>query len=254
MVPLLAAPFVFALSPAAKRAVLGLDWLIWGVFAADLAIRTYLAPDRLKYLARNWLDVLIVLLPFLRPLRAVRALRVVRVIVYVLRASRTARILMARRGVHGSLMFAGVALSVSALVVFYVERDAAGTIDGLDAAVWWALATVTTVGYGDTYPVTMAGRGVATFLMLVGIGLFGVLTAQVAAYFVESSRGEPDNNKMDAVLTELREIRRRLDAQRDDRQLDTPNLRPHGESPEPTHAGRAGESRLGDRTASETGS
>ena len=111
--------------------------------------------------------------------------------------------------------FALGALIASAVVITFAERGSGGSIDGLGTAVWWAFTTVTTVGYGDTYPVTLIGRGVATFLMLIGIGLFGVLTANVAAYFVESARdqsGDPAPDQLDEVLAELRRLHDRLDA------------------------------------------
>ena len=71
------------------------------------------------------------------------------------------------------------------------------------------------MGYGDTYPDTLVGRGVATFLMLVGIGRFGPLTANVAAYFVESGpdrSDEADAGSLDEMLAELRRLHDRLDA------------------------------------------
>ena len=70
-----------------------------------------------------------------------------------------------------------------------LEREGGGAIDDVGTALWWALATVTTVGYGDVTPVTAAGRGIGVLLMFVGIGVFGLFAANVAAYFIESERG-----------------------------------------------------------------
>ena len=220
MIPLLLAPVWLDLGARTERVLFALDWLIWGAFAADLSIRVYLAPSRLRYLARNWIDVVIVVLPFLRSLRivgsarAVRLLRAVRIAAYLSRNTRTLRAISARRGLQGTLLFALVALIASAVAVSLTERGAGGPITGFDTAVWWAFTTVTTVGYGDTYPVTAIGRGVATALMLVGIGLFGVLTANVAAYFVERSGDAPaaPQASLDEVLAELRRLHARLDA------------------------------------------
>ena len=221
MVPLLVAPLVFDLPARVERVALTIDWIIWGVFAAELAIRTYLAPRRLAYLWQHWFDVLIVALPFLRPLRIVRSaralrlLRGVRLLVYLFRATHTMSAIVARRGVQGVLLFALGALIASAVVITFAERGSGGPIDGLGTAVWWAFTTVTTVGYGDTYPVTLIGRGVATFLMLIGIGLFGLLTANVAAYFVETAQDQSDNPapaQLEEVLAELRRLHDRLDA------------------------------------------
>ena len=113
-------------------------------------------------------------------------------------------LVLRRRGVRASLLLAGVAPAAGAALVFYAEQGAGGTIETIDDALWWAIATVTTVGYGDVAPVTALGRAAGSLLMLVGVGLFGMLTATVAAYFVEQSRE-------DQVLQELRRIRELLE-------------------------------------------
>ncbi len=74
---------------------------------------------------------------------------------------------------------------MAALELSFENGARGSTIHNYGDALWWAIVTVTTVGYGDKYPVTAGGRGVAVVLMLVGIGLIGVLTATVASYFVE---------------------------------------------------------------------
>lgn len=218
MVPILLGPVALDLSPRVERVLLTLDWLIWGVFAAELLVRLYLAPARRAYLVSHWFDVLIVVLPFLRALRSARALqllRAARVLAYLFRGSHTARAILARQGVQGLLVIGLAALVVAAVAAALAERGADGPIDGFDTAVWWAFTTVTTVGYGDAYPVTAIGRGVATVLMLVGVGLFGLLTANVAAHFVESDTQDEAVDTaatLDAVLAELRRLHERLDA------------------------------------------
>ena len=220
---MLLAPVAFALSESVEQALLALDFIIWGVFVAELLVRVYLAPRRLPYLWEHWFDVLIVSLPFLRPLRivrsarALRVLRVMRMAAYLVRAAHATRAIMGRGGVRGGLLFALGALAGSAIVITFAEQGSSGDggIDNFGTAVWWALTTVTTVGYGDTYPDTLVGRGVATFLMLVGVGLFGLLTANVAAYFIESAPDQSDAagaGPLDEVLAELRRLHDRLDA------------------------------------------
>ncbi|MGD9527204.1 MAG: potassium channel family protein, partial [Pseudonocardia sp.] len=94
-------------------------------------------------------------------------------------------------------------MAVGAVAVLDAERTApASHISTIGDALWWAAVTVTTVGYGDTFPVTAAGRVIAFGLMLVGISLLGVLTASVAAWFVGRTR-EVENE----VLVELRALR-----------------------------------------------
>ena len=87
--------------------------------------------------------------------------------------------------------------------VTVAERNATdATIQDLPDGLWWAVTTVTTVGYGDTYPKTAIGRGVGVALMLLGISLFSVVTATVAAFFVEE--------REDELLAEIRSLRREL--------------------------------------------
>ena len=216
-IPLLLAPLAFDLSEGQERAILTLDALIWGVFAADLLIRTWIAPRKLLYLRQHWFDVLIVVLPFLRPLRvarsarALRVLRAARVLAYAVHATHATRAILARRGVQASLLFAGLVLTASAIAVYFAERSSGGSIDSLDTAFWWAITTATTVGYGDKVPVTPLGRGIAVVLMIVGIGVFAVLTANVAAFLFESAKPSADPAS-DEVLQELRRLHARLDA------------------------------------------
>lgn len=169
-----------------------LGWGIVGVFAADLSMRVLLAPaPRLRYLRSHWLDVLIVvvtLLPLLRPLRMVRTLqllRLARLVLFAARAWRAARRLWG--SLHGKALLAGCAAigAVAVGVVYLSERAAPdSSIHSTETTLWWAVTTVTTVGYGDTSPVTLEGRLAAAALMLVGISIFGLLTANVSARFV----------------------------------------------------------------------
>ena len=206
MVPLLLVPLAWDLGSRVEDVILALDWLIWGVFASEFSIRVFLARGaRLRYIAHHWIDVLIVILPFMRPLRVLRSARA---LLFIVRGLWTLRAISRRRGVRTSVALAAAGPVAAAAVVFYAERGAGGTIQSFDDALWWALATITTVGYGDVAPVTHAGRGVATFLMLLGIGLFGVLTASVASWFVEQEQRERAD--VAEVMAELRAIRREL--------------------------------------------
>lgn len=171
------------LSTPARRALEVVSWLVWGVFAVDLAIRTWLSDRPVRYLLTHPVDVLVVLLPALRPLRVLR----------VFSAGQT----MLSRGGRLSLLRSTQAIGTAACVLVLIaalaeldaERDAPGShITTFGDALWWAATTVTTVGYGDTFPVTGTGRLVAAALMLVGISLVGLVTATVAAWFVAQTR------------------------------------------------------------------
>ncbi len=102
---------------------------------------------------------------------------------------------MTHKGLHFVLLAVGIIVLACAALVTVAERNAHGSnIHNLGQGLWWAVVTMATVGYGDRYPVTPAGQGLAVFLMLAGIGLLGVLTATFASYFVGQ---DLDKNKSD---------------------------------------------------------
>jgi len=195
LVILLVAPLVTPLEPHTMRLFGAAEVAIWAVFALSLLIRATLSTRRLPYLAQHWLSIAMVVLPPL-PL-AWTAAAVGRSIVGMRRV-------LAVKGLGYLLVAATLVVAVAAGMVVEVERQSAfRTIRTLDDAVWWAVSTVTTVGYGDYYPTTTAGRAVGIALMLLGIALFGAATARMAAYFVGGAE--------DARMRETRELLHRLD-------------------------------------------
>lgn len=156
---------------------------VWAAFAVDLLVRLALADRALRYAATHWYDVALVVLPFLRPLRLLRLVTLLRLLHRSNLASATGR-----AAVYATATTVLVVL-VGAVAVLDVEQDAPGAnLTTIGDALWWAAATVTTVGYGDLYPVTTAGRLVALPLMFTGIGLVGVVTGGLAAWLVTESR------------------------------------------------------------------
>ena len=124
---------------------------------------------------------------------------------------KTGRRLLFRHNLHYAVAITLVVVLGSAAAALAVEDGGGGSIDSLGDALWWAVTTVTTVGYGDMFPVTPAGRGIAAFLMISGIALFGVLTANIAAFFVEQDQqDDPLVSKVDEVLRRLDLLEERL--------------------------------------------
>jgi voltage-gated potassium channel len=161
---------------------------VWGAFAVDFTIRLWLADDRRVYAVTHWYDLVLIGVPMLRPLRLLRLLALVRII------DRSASNTLAVRAlvyVSGSAI---AAVLLGALAVLDAERDAPGAnITSFGDAVWWACTTVTTIGYGDRYPVSAEGRAVAVVLMVVGIGLVGAVTGAVAtAMFARAEQERRD--------------------------------------------------------------
>jgi len=228
MVPLLGLPLLLDLDRTTERAMEMADWVIWAVFALELSVRTYLANQRIKYLTRNWFDVMIVALPFLRPLRVVRSaralrlLRVARIAPFMARVAGDAKLMLRRRGLQYVLALWTLCIFASAGLVVLVEKPHGGTIDDYGTALWWAATTMTTVGYGDAVPETPAGRGIAVFLMLVGISFFSWITANVAAFLVELGDGGSGPASLSDVMKELNSIKEEVRLLRDRDSINAP--------------------------------
>jgi voltage-gated potassium channel len=199
--PVLVIPFVVKLRPAVTTAFEAIDHFVWAAFVFEYLVRLWLIPARRTFVTHHLLDLAVIALPVLRPLRAAQLLRLIdlgRVGTVLANALRRAKELLTHRGLHYVLLAVALVVFACSGLVLSFEGNAPGSnIHNLGDALWWAIVTVTTVGYGDRYPVTAGGRGVAVVLMLVGIGLIGVLTATVASYFVEEQA-----NKGNAKLSE----------------------------------------------------
>lgn len=167
---------------------LAVSWTVWVAFAIDLAVRLVLAADWKRYALQHWYDVALVVLPVLRPLRLLRLLALVRILDRSAAGSFAGRVLIYVAGATATCVGLG------ALAVLDAEQDAAdANITTFGDALWWASTTVSTVGYGDHFPVTAAGRSVAVVLMVVGIGLLGAVTAAVASFILEHAAAEKSN-------------------------------------------------------------
>ena len=185
-----------------------IGWAVWVLFAVDYVARVAGADDRVSWIVRHPLEIVVLVLPMLRPLRVLRLVMLLRVL------NRTAAgNLRGRVAIYVSVGACLIAF-VAALAVLDAERDAAGaSITTFGDAMWWACTTMSTVGYGDLYPVTTSGRFIAVGLMFGGIALLGTVTATFASWLVEAVREEADEteDQLDVVLGELAAVRQRLD-------------------------------------------
>ncbi|WP_330283664.1 potassium channel family protein [Streptomyces sp. NBC_00588] len=183
------------------------EWVVWGAFAADYVARLALSDRRKEFVRKHRLDLLAVVVPILQPLRL---LRLVATLLLVGRRARMADQIRLTTYVAGAVV--GL-LMFGSLAVLSVERDAPeGNIRTLGDALWWSFTTMTTVGYGDHAPTTGLGRMIAVGLMLSGIALLGVVTANIAAWFL--ARFEKDDveerrqtEAIEALTEEVRALR-----------------------------------------------
>ncbi|GIV89503.1 MAG: potassium channel protein [Chloroflexus sp.] len=182
----------------------GILWIIWGIFGIELLIKWYLSPDRVAYIRVNWIEMVMIAIPFLRPLRLLW------LPIILTRLWRQSRQTLRQRMPAFIGITSLIVVLVAATLMFVAEQGSGGPIASFADAIWWALTTVTTVGYGDTYPVTVLGRGVAVFLMLAGISLFGLLTANIAALFVEDEAADRQREMLTEIQQRLTRIEQLL--------------------------------------------
>ena len=177
--------FVANVSSSSQLILDGIQWVSWIAFAGDLLFGIYKSSNRVQFLKKHPLEILAVALPFLRPLRLLRFIS------------------------FGTLVFEKVNLGKSIAITFKVivtslfltylagieitmaERGKPGaTIESVGDGFWWAITTLTTVGYGDIYPTTTEGRFIAVGLMVSGICVLGFISATVAAWFVKMTQDD----------------------------------------------------------------
>ena len=167
--------------PTSTQTLLNIvQWVSWIAFAIDLIYGLSNAKDKRKYLKKHPLEVAAVLLPFLRPLRLMRVISFGGLAIQKVAIGRQFAITI-------KVFLASIFVAyISAVQITITERAVDGSnIKNFGDGLWWAITTVTTVGYGDRYPTTTEGRCLAVGLMIMGISLMGVITASVAAWFVK---------------------------------------------------------------------
>jgi voltage-gated potassium channel len=201
-----------------------LMWIVWTIFVVDFGLRMWLTDRRMRYLIRHWYDVLVVLLPLLKPLGL---LRLVPLLLAISRHAQTPL-----RGRVAVYVTGGASLLAfcAALAVLDAERsNPDANIKDFGDAIWWAITTMTTVGYGDQFPVTASGRWVAFPLMVGGIALLGAVSGALASWLVEAVAAKKEEGE------DLKAMLRRLEAKID--QLSTDHGHSSGSD---HHEGNAG--------------
>ncbi len=218
----LLAQTVFHLDPEVSLLLDRLDSLVCLVFLGDFVVRFWRAPSKRAFMKWGWIDLIssIPAYDFLRWGRMVRVLRIIR----ILRAFRSARHLITVLYKHRTrslaltaILSATVLIIFSSIAVLVFEDHADSNIRTPFDAVWWAISTMTTVGYGDKVPLTIEGKVVAMILMVTGVGLFGVLTGLFARVFLDNEQKESvDFAGLAEEIRLLREQMERMQGKSDD--------------------------------------
>ncbi|WP_291134940.1 potassium channel family protein [Flavobacterium sp. UBA7663] len=184
---------VYKLPPETSNLLNYIDNGICAFFFIEFCIRFNRAKNKLEFMRWGWID-LISCIPMIDYLRAGRLLRLIRLL-RIVRAFRTTKNVVDHifankaQGAFTSVSIIAVLLVIfSAIGILQVENDPNSNIKTAEDAIWWAYVTITTVGYGDKFPVTTEGRIIAAILMTAGVGLFGTFTAYVASWFVVENK------------------------------------------------------------------
>lgn len=194
MIPLLLGPYIWDLSQDELNTFNRLDQIIWALFLINLIVKVLIAPRRLSFLKSNILEVIVVI-PYLQPLRIV--FFGTKAIWGMTKIARPDFLIV----VSGGLVI------ISATIVTSLERSSNPELGSFPDALWWAIVTITTVGYGNQEPVTFFGRIVAVILMITGVGFFGAIAANLAAFFVRKDEDE----KIDKLQRDINAINEKLD-------------------------------------------
>jgi len=180
---------IFVLPKETSILLTYIDNTICVFFFTEFCIRFYKADDKSAFMRWGWID-LISSVPAISYLRAGRILRLIRLL-RLIRAFRSTQMFVKyvfrnkAKGAFTSVTILAILLIIfSSIAILQVEKDPNSNIKSAEDAIWWSYVTITTIGYGDKFPVTTEGRIIAAILMTAGVGLFGTFTAYVSSRFV----------------------------------------------------------------------
>ena len=193
------------------KLIQSLDFAICILLLMDFTGALIAAPNKWHYFRTwGWLDLIssIPAIPIFRCGRLVRLIRVIRIIRAVKATRLVASTFFAKKGENtllGMVLVTLILIVTCSATVLHFERLADGNIRTADDALWWSVATITTVGYGDKYPITVEGRFVAGLLMVAGVGLFGLFSGFIASWILgeDPDAGQEDLTSIAARLDRI---------------------------------------------------
>lgn len=181
--------------------VLAVEWATWVAFTVDYLVRLWMADDRKRWFLRHLVDLGIVVLPFVRSLRLLRVVVLISALQVAVGTAIRGRVIIYT--VSGAVLL----VYAASLTVLEAERPYPDAhIQHFGDALWWSITTITTVGYGDLYPVSTSGRIIAALLMIGGISLVGSITATLASWIVQRVAEEDEANQT-ATARQVEELR-----------------------------------------------
>jgi voltage-gated potassium channel len=232
----------------ASRLVQFVDTLVCIFFLADFGVRLFQAESKLAYLKWGWIDLLASIpnVELLRWGRLVRVLRIIRLLRGVRSVHKVVQMIFENRlrgGAVSGVLISFLLVVFASVAVLVADQVPNANIRTAEEALWWSITTITTVGYGDKYPVSTEGRLVGTVLMICGVGLFGLLSGSVASMIL--GKRDSTSGEMQLLLDKLSALERKLNS-------DTAKDSRGGAQAEPSPARSGSPSMAGPGPGSET--
>lgn len=177
-----------------------IDVMIWIIFCLDYFVRLLISKNKMIFIRKNIIDLLSII-PFnamfkiLRVTRLIKFTRLInvfkgtRMLVLINKFQYRTKKFLKTNNLSYGIYFVAIVILLGAIGISIVEEISFGN------ALWWSFVTATTVGYGDVIPQTLGGRLIAVFLMIIGIGFVGLLTATIATFFLGNSRKQRNTYK-----------------------------------------------------------
>ena len=219
MIGTLIAPMVWQFNDQTKLIFEIADWVIWGLFALELFVKTYLSKNRLSYLRKNWLDVVVVVLPVLRVFRIFRAFRLLRIVrlsrvlVFFAKFTTEIKTIFSRHGFNYLFVIFVSAIALGTVLTYNFDQHAETGINSIQTSLWLIVVNAFTGGYANVYPETPEAKTVSVILIIVGTVLVSYFTASLASYFTEKEQDveqEEIKQKLDAIAKEIREMKKNI--------------------------------------------
>jgi voltage-gated potassium channel len=199
-------------NPEIRQVLFILDTIYAIIFLIDFILRYRAVDDKKRYmLSWGWLD-LITSIPGLPALRVIRSLLILRNVRQLKRVTPAEIEAQARERIAESVLYITVVIgliviTIGSILIVWVEADIPGAeITSGNDAMWWSLVTVSTVGYGDEYPVTVVGRIIGVFMILVGVALFTTLTSYLASNFTDRGATKQRDQQLELAQNNARHM------------------------------------------------
>lgn len=218
MIVTLLLPLVMSLSASTYYMLEITNRIIWAIFAIELTVRTFLAEKKIAYLKKNWIDVLIVVLPLLRVFRIFRIVRILRVLrfvrVFVLfgKFTQEMRSFLIRHHFHYLVIVICVLVFMGGALIYNFDKEFTTEDHTFANALWLSVVNTFSGGYANTYPLGVEAKGVSIILILLGTVLVSYFTASLASYFTEKEQDieqERIEKKLDRVLAEIEALKKK---------------------------------------------